>query len=543
MQEFDPTLLHSMESNNTRQHGSYNPIRFIIRLSPQIHNVLKDIEDDAHAKGALNFKQIQAFSTFMHENIHWWQHVGSNFGFLSSLSYPVGAHLAYADLNTMIAKGEKYKPIISYDEMWFTKENKHDNPEINRLLNNCMDLIYAKQYAHSHENIRTILKDKRFFLNIGHCYHILWSATVNAIAELFDPQNTYMPDSNKWLSEFERLEKEEVEGFYIDSPVGISPLGTHAIYEGQARINQLQYLTIASGNTMIYDDFSVLGMCGEIYMEAYESFFELSKIEMPDNFNNSLVGLFLLVCEIAINPVDGFPFDVYHFETFIISNDPGLRFVMLCQAIGKDINKWSNAVTEYTREEYAMLSIELCKEIVCFAPIHGTVKVKEWIASEQALQELLQEETACSYRPENMAVRMFFAKYLRFQEDKFKTPQLFCWIGKCMTNELPADLQAEQVLEVFNRQRALFIDDVDGDIYPMIFDNYTEDDLLKTFNEFFVYNTTYDMIYKWIFEKGDFTFEYNWLTSKYSEEETTNWIRNNFKKLFNIYPEDIEVLE
>jgi hypothetical protein len=35
---------------------------------------------------AINFDGLQAFSTYLHETIHWWQHVGSTIGLLRSLA-------------------------------------------------------------------------------------------------------------------------------------------------------------------------------------------------------------------------------------------------------------------------------------------------------------------------------------------------------------------------------------------------------------------------------------------------------------------------
>ncbi|NOT93420.1 hypothetical protein [Ferruginibacter sp.] len=76
----------------------------------------------------------------------------------------------------------------------------------------------------------------------------------------------------------------------------------------------------------------------------------------------------------------------------------------------------------------------------------------------------------------------------------------------------------------------------------MIFEDYSEQNTLDTFQAFYTFNTTYDMIMKWIKERGDFTYDYHWLTSKYSDEEMKNWIRRNFKDAFNIYPEELTVL-
>lgn len=520
--------------NGTKSKGTYSPMQFVIRLRDDVRTALK--QDNT------SFERIQAFSTFMHENIHWWQHVGSHLGFLTSLSYPAFAHSAHQDLNTLIKRNEKFKSIIEYDKHHYSKTGKHNNQEVNRILNNYHDIHYAKSFIFDNKNIHKIVNDKRFFLHMGHCFHILWSSSINSLAASIDQEYRFLPRVNNWYKKFQQLEKDSVPGFFINSSMGVSPLGTRAIYEGQARFNQLQYLTIASENKYLYEDFEKLGMLHGVYIEAFDLFLKITQIVKPANFNNSVIGLFLLLCDIAINPTDGFPHDILHYESFIVSNDPGMRFIMLCQAVKKEKAKWTDAVQDYSKEEYINLSKQLCKEIVCFPPLYGSTIVAKWSENNVSIQNLLKEESEMKFAPENLAIRLFASKYIRFQEDKLKYPSIFCWTGKSMTNELTKELNLEQVEDIFNKHRALFIDDVDGEIQPIIFDNYSEENIIDTFQSFYTYNTTYDMIMKWVKEKGEFNYDYHWLTSKYKGDEMKDWIRNNFKTAFSIYPEELKVL-
>jgi len=543
MIELKPSLLGTDEFldsdfesglNGTKTRGTYNPLQFVIRLRDDIQKALN--ENDA------SFDRIQAFSTFMHENIHWWQHVGSHLGFIISISYPALAHSSQQDLNKLVKRDEKFKSIIQYDKHIHSSSAISDNQEVNRILNNYYDILYAKAYILDNKNIHKIVVDKQFFLNMGHCFHILWSSSINTLAASFDKDFSFLPNINDWYENFKRLEQEKVPGFYIDSSMGISPLGTKAIFEGQARFNQLQYLTIASENTLLFSDFHKLGMLAGIYVEAFNLFLKIIEIDQPDNFNNSIIGLFLLVCDIAINPTDGFPHNIFHYESFIISNDPGTRFVMICNAIKKQKQKWLNSVQHYSREEYVNLSEELCKEIICLPPLYGSAIVTNWITEEVAIQELLKEESEMNFKPENLPVRVFTSKYIRFQEDKLKYPSIFCWTGKSMTSEASSDLNLKLVEKIFNRHRALFIDDIGGIIKPMLFDGYTEKNTMDTFELFYAYNTTYDMIMKWIKEDGAFRYDYRWLTTEHSDADMIHWIRINFKDAFNIYPEELKIL-
>jgi hypothetical protein len=541
MDSLNPNLLLTPELDDldfesalkgTGARGTYNPMQFVIRLRDDIHKALNNEVKTS--------EQIQAFSTFMHENIHWWQHVGSHCGFITSLSYPAIGHLAHQDLKVMLEKNEKYKSIMDFDKLYFAKHNKYDNEEINKILNNWHDVLYAKLFILDNKNIYKIMKDKRFFLSVGHSFHILWSSAINTLATTIDPSYNFLPQVNGWADNFKRVESAGATGFVVDAGLGISSLGTKAIFEGQARFNQLQYLAIASNNKMTYSDFENIGMLNGIYIEAYNLFLKITGIEKPTDLNNPIIGLFLLVCDIAINPTDGFPLNILHFESFIVSSDPGLRFITLCQIIKKDKSKWENSIKDYSNEEYIRLSDELSKSMGCFSPLYGSKIVANWSKENEAIQVLLEEELEMNYKTENLSIRLFFSKYIRFQEDKIKYPCLFCWIGKSMTEERSKDVDFELVEEIFNKHKALFIDDSEGEIKPMLFNNYPEENIKNTFNSFYTYNILYDMIVKWIRESGDFTYDYSWLTTKYSHEEVKNWVRENFKQTFDIYPEELK---
>ena len=290
--------------------GSYNPMQFVLRLR-------KDIKD-AMDNETLTYHKAEAFSTYLHENIHWWQHVGSHLGFITSINYPAVAHAAHRDLSKLLANGEKYKPIAAYDRLLGGGMHRHGNQLVNILLNNWYDAYYAKLFILDNKQIFSIAKDKRFFLSVGHSFHILWLASISTLAATIDPNFSFLPNAPQWHKEFQRLEQEQAMGFVTDAGFKFYPLGTRVLFEGQARFNQLQYLAIALNNRFSYADFEAEGMLDGIYVEAFNFFLETTSTVRPDNLNNSVVGLFLLLCDIAINPTDGFPIDVTYFETFII---------------------------------------------------------------------------------------------------------------------------------------------------------------------------------------------------------------------------------
>jgi len=57
--------------------GLYSTFQFVLRLSPEVHHQLEKLPTGIYS-GHLDFDAKQAFSTYLHETIHWWQHIGSS---------------------------------------------------------------------------------------------------------------------------------------------------------------------------------------------------------------------------------------------------------------------------------------------------------------------------------------------------------------------------------------------------------------------------------------------------------------------------------
>src|SRR5258708_5379015 len=52
-------------------HGTYNTLKFVLRLSPRIHRLLSTRPAGIYSSGEIGFEHAQAFSTLLHETVHW----------------------------------------------------------------------------------------------------------------------------------------------------------------------------------------------------------------------------------------------------------------------------------------------------------------------------------------------------------------------------------------------------------------------------------------------------------------------------------------
>lgn len=531
--EFYSNLLNTEEQEtlnyNSSYKGSYNAMQFVIRLR-------KDIRYQLLNETEISPEKFQAFSTYLHENIHWWQHIGSNYGFLLNTSYPANAISSFIHLKKLLERDIRCKSLLKYEAEYYKKKGKCDIPELNIIINNFYDLEYAKLFGLDNKNIVEITKDRRFFLNVGHSYMIMWTNAIFIYSETLDKNFDFLPKINEWIPNFEKLTREKISGFHTESNYEISPLGIKAIYEGQSIFNQILYLkNIFKDNNLIFKDFIDNGMLHGIYIEAFDIFLKIIDEERPFFVDDSLIGLFLLVCDISINPNNGFPIEIYDYKNFINKNDPGLRFIHLVNVIREKKEYYLTRCKDLSKQTYIDLSKLLNKKIGCKCSYSTIIDLLKWKENESIIK-LLEEESEYSYNEVNMPFRLFLSKYFRFQEDKYENPHYFCWIGHHIPNA-----KSMEVMELFEKHKALFIDSEDGEIKPIILKDVSEETLYKTFNKFYQHTILFELILKWISEEGEFKLDFKWLFNTRNEENASE-IKETFKYHFGIEMEKIKIV-
>jgi hypothetical protein len=522
--------------NGTNSRGVYNPMQFVLRLREDIHKELESLTPGVYIEDSYSPNQLQAFSTYLHETIHWWQHVGSNFGLIFSLKFPAQSHIIHSDLKIILDSLGAFKSIKKFDQSY--KQNTH----INKVLNYWSDIEFAGQIAFDHKRIFRICKDP-YFECWGHSYSLMWSSAIWCLAATVDKEFSFLPNIKDWEEGFNMLRDKKVRSFYYGSPNTIPPLGIRAIFEGQARFCQLQYLSRAFKGNIDLDDFAKTGMLSGIYVEGFNLFLKVLNEKRPNSVTDPLIALFLLICDIAINPTDGFPFTVTHPESFIIiTNDPGYRFSILCQIIRDKFPELKQTIKNYSREEYIEVSEKITHAMSCLSPFESSVMICDWIQTHQEIKSLLEEEKVYSFLQTNQPIRLFFSKFLRFQEDKVKYPQAFCWPGMNFINLTGNTVDLPEMFNLFEKHKALFTDDIHGNIYHSAHIKHTPEQLDQTLNDFFTWNSVYDLTRQWVSKEGPFSLSFDWLSSKYSKSEMESWVSNNFESVYSVGPDMFQVL-
>lgn len=526
--------------SNSPVQGWYNPMQFAVRLAPELDRIL--INGGTGTHGHLESEQIRAFGTYLHETVHWWQHVGSTAGLMLSLSYPAQTHFNYALLQRLVSAVGPKKSLRQVDLLYppgtLPEETEAD---LSRVLNNWHDLEFACSHMLSPQSAFQSAQD-RYFDSVGHSYEMLWGGSISILAAGIDPQHTFLPDPNTWEAGFEELRRKEVSGFYYGSRISLPPVGTKEIFEAQARFAELQYLYFASGGVLDWEDFRRLGLLGRTYLAAFQWFLAKIGEPFPASIDHPLVGLFLVVCELALNPTDGFPFDLRFYEFFITDVDPGMRFLALCLLIRDQHSALTRIVVDYSRQEYVESTEILSHAMVCPSPLIAAHYVADRSVKHPGLQRLLLEDERFDFGNQDLPIRLLFARYLRFQIDKAQRPEFFTWPGAWMTNRGDKHRSPADILPLFRRNEALFHSVPSGEIRPRLLAGRPEHNIQRMFDEFYAANVTYNLVRQWISADGPFDFDFAWLAPDHDQDEVRQWAERNFQKEFSHTPREFLIL-
>lgn len=523
----------------TRARGLYNTFQFVLRLSPEVHRKLGGLTEGIISGRSLDFETIQAASTYLHETVHWWQHVGSTYGLMLSLSFPSQMQANYTHLKNFVAEIGFKKPIRSFIETTDLPSGfGTPRGNANVILNNHFDLSAYRNLTVNPRGATSVIGD-HLFECVGHAYEIAIGNNVLLLGATADPEFKVVSHPRDWELGFQKLKSEKHPGFYYGSPVELPPLGAYEIFEGQARFAQLQLLHFATGGQFELSNAADFGMLDGVYEVAFNEFLSWSELARPNAIDHPTVGLFLLVCDLAINPGWGLPFPPLHFPSFITDSDPGLRFIYLSRLIKLRCPGTATAIRNYSREEYQAVSEELCKAFVEYPPLAIAAEVASWPRRSVSIKAMMEEYETYDFSPGNPVPRFMFAHFIAFSEDKFKRPEFFCWPGAWMAGERVSN----DIVAVHDRHSAPFIDKEDDDgIFPRLFANRDQKLVQRTFDNFYSSVVLYDLAHQWITQPGPFTYNYRWLSQRGGAGELKAFADRHFEKAFGVRPDDVELL-
>ena len=535
----DPVSAPGVFNATLNAHGTYTTEHFVLRLSPRVHELVDAMtkrETDGHDTADL----MQAYSVYLHETIHWWQHMGSSAGLMLSLAYPAQVYGSMVFLQQFGRGAGCVKPVKTWAHRPPSPGATHADPTLaaaNIAVNNALDIDFYKKIALSPKHALE-LRQTPYFESVGHSYLKSYGETVFAIIGSCDLREGQLPNPASWDPHILRLRAEHAEGFVHASMPPTAEVGLAEIFEGQARFCQLQFLA-SSGGPELLESYREKGQFGPIYVAAFELFLRLLGAVWPDRYDDPLVGLFLLICDLAINPTRGYPLEIESFEDFICDVDPGARFTRLCLAAA-EAPELQKAIQCFSAVEYEFVASRLADRCGYDHPFAGLDAIVGLIGDGGPVDVLLDEHRTFGFGPVNMPVRVIFSHHLAFARDKRARPEMFCWPGMWLAGERCTD----EVQNTFEAHLSLFQDRSDTEqIFPRAMPGRSTENIEGLVNGFFSGMLAFDLALQWTLFPGPFRYDFKWLTGKEENRELIALAKRQFEHYYEVNPDAVEVID
>jgi hypothetical protein len=513
-------------------------MQFVVRLHEDIHAELSGVPTGMGMR-TVTGRQMLASSTYFHERIHWWQHAGSTLGLFLSLAYPAQTHVNYTRLKAILDAVGPVKSLRRLDQTNARSFTAGMQKELSIVLNNWHDIEFCRWLALVPELIEAAVKDP-YFESLGHAYSVTWGNGVLLISEALNPTRSFVPDPYEWEAALQDLRDHRVEDFYYgSSPVRLARIGARLIFEGQARFSQLQHLHFGAPDTADWRLFDDLGMLQPDYTAAFRAFLTAVGAPWPDSPGGPEVALFLAICDVAINPTEGFPFPVSDFPSWRMNLDPGIRFLKLCEAAAAHPDLLT-AVRAFTRSEYEEVTETLTRSLDWPSPLASCARVRGW-ERQPSFVKLEEEDARFIFDNRDLPVRVFTARYLAFQRDKLRYPELLVWPG-AFTGGRDHEHPLDRVLDVFGQHEPLFVDVPGGEVRPALLAGRPHEAIYHTFNAFHAYSASYQLVRQWHVADGPFDLDFGWLTPDADPVDTDSWAKDIFASAFGKRIDEFEIL-
>lgn len=521
-------------------HGIYESQRYVLRLSPVVHCLVKSLIDKA-AQGRRDYtgEELQAYSTYIHETVHWWQHKGSITGFIRSLLYPIRTHSNMESLHEIVQTMGARKSIQAIgleSRVGLLDEQADVAVAANSVTGSFMDTEFYLGLTFNPALDEEIYWNP-YFEAAGHSFLITYQMVLHALTSFYDAEKIVIPCPLAINGERIRLRKEEAIGYYSGSDILRPPVGLLELYEGQARLIQLQFLHFTC-KSFDLEDARAEGMLSGVYGKAFDLFLELIGSEEPDSIDHPITALFLLVCDLSINPTVGFPTPIADYEDFFLHADPGVRFAQLCNAISVQPPEFRHRIHDYSGDEYREISGILLKAMGAEHYLDALATVSSWEEKQARIADLVNRHRSFDF-PDNVVPDLLFAEFLDYTKDKLARPDFFCWAGYWL-----ASAGGEPEQKLWSKHLSLFGDmEDDSAILPRIQDHISEAALMRVFGDFYTSIIFHDLTKQWVLNDGDFQLSYSWLVPPEAEQELKLKINDLFLRTFGVRLDDFEHID
>lgn len=528
-------------SNNLFEttYGLFDPLTFVVRLDEKIQKL---IEENHKHPIQWSTEELFATVTLLHETIHWWQYIGTTFGLFESLSIASQSSSARQLLQRWSEKYGARKPTTTALKQAFSNSCKDELELLINLNKNWMDIELSSTIIHHRPYLISILYSNPYFSSIGTSVLRHYVQVYASLEPVLKDNFNQLPKVSEWVNVGNEASKKRLPDFSEDKrefSTDISHLGFGAfeIMEGQARLSEIQCLSAFTYDKFDWKASLNFNLLSGLYGKVFKYFISKTELSWPNKSFDPTIGLFLLACDIALNPNEIYPLKHFDPYTLIKSTNPCLRFEMITNSISKLKSSCLDKF-KYNDTTYRRVSDLICDDIGEIPPYHTFNLIISLFEKIPEARSILNGAPDTIYDFPSIPFKFYFWKHYSFMKDKAKHPAHFCWIGPCLTKIL-----------FFYRQPYIRN-------FPPLMSPSLNEEIMAThsflgskdreikgeLNDYLMSQLMNDLIRQWIAKPGKFATSYDWITPRAPQSFWTSIMKKFFENSFGFSIESVQVL-
>lgn len=519
--------------------GLFDPLTFVVRVSPGIQ---KSLERATNRISAIFWSEEELLSAvvFLHETIHWWQYIGTSLGFTESLSVSVQGSSARRLLQIWSDQYGPRKPTTSAFREIYSKGTSSERQLLLNINQNWMDVELSSAVIHRPYLING-LHSEPYFKSLGRAILRHYVQTYAALEPILKDNFTKLPKVADWVNQGNMAAEAGAPDFTEDylipgTEITRPGFGAFEIMEGQARLSEIQYLSVFTHDRFNWQTCVKQGMLSEPYGMAFKYFITQTNLPWPDNSLAPSVGLFLLACDITLNPGEIYPFARFCPDTLVKSTHPSTRFERVTTAVSKIRSQLLHNF-KYDDDAYLQMSSQLCAVIDEISPNLVAEEIIHLFDGIPGAKSILDGAPSNVFRLPSIPLKFYIWKHYTLMLDKIQHPAYFCWPAPCsvrMTLNYP---------QVFMRNTPPLISpSFDGKIMSTQSFYGDNSDLEHGLYDYLISQLLNDVIRQWIAKPGPFATSYDWIDPGRAPCLWQNIVRDYFKENFDFGIDQVKVI-
>ena len=545
--------LYGAGTNAPGVYGLFDPTTLLVRFSRDIAEILKPDEHGAsiHLTSAGDAR-LEPYAATFHETVHWWQSIAYSTGFLLAMAPPTQALAVVSDLRRVMPATRIAKPFVRWAESTQNRLGEPLQHWVNNALNNWLDVEYGSGIIMS-PTMATKFMSSPLFESVGHSLSLLLRQVKSVLSvSLEDGVNVHEEEMLRNAVEFDRLSQAQFPGFFFgESPLSIPLLGFQDIAETQARMTELQLLSMARGGGVSLGEFAHQGMLGPRYSLAMDQFFVAAGLERPADPLSPEVLLLQLSCEMALNSHIGYATPISCHERLISDLHPGWRLMAIASVVKSRSAELRRLVRPADKDAHLSVSTLICRELGWPTPDDTMGEVLSYCSSRKHGSSSVTNAEQGRFSAVNGQIRYLYGLHVSAVRDRRQFPEFFCWpaLNTSFAEPRRQEGRAKAIAKLLEMHSPPFVHGTlrpetgeGGSVTYSGMSGLPKDVGDKLVTNYFYAHIAYDLVRQLICGDGAFTFDFRWLDPGKSLEFYKNVGERAFGQVMGVPISEVSLL-